>query len=85
MHLFQSFLSLYIPFRKIAANLKDDKKRRGTGTSSRTIEGDNDDVVNDKRTAQKMSQKAVEAMKKSKRRKHTTLSCKIYKYFDELS
>jgi hypothetical protein len=51
MHLFQLFLSLNIPFWKIAANVKNDKKRRGTGTSSQTIEGDNEDGVNDKPTA----------------------------------
>lgn len=85
MHLFQLFLSLNIPFRKIAANVKNDKKCHGTGTSSRTVEGDNDDGVNDKPTARETSQKAVGAMKKSKKRKHTTLSCKIYIYFDESS
>jgi hypothetical protein len=61
-----------------------DKKRRGTGTSSRNVEGDNDDVIKDKPTARETSQKAVEAMEKSKKRKHTTLSCKIYIYLDDL-
>jgi hypothetical protein len=63
-------------FKKPTQVVSKDKKRHGTG---------NDDVGEDKPTARETLPKAVEEMKKSKKRKHITLSCKMYIYFDELS
>ena len=59
---------------KLTQVVSKDKKRRGTG---------NDDIGPENPTPRETS--PIEGTKKSKKRKHTTLSCKIYIYFDESS
>jgi hypothetical protein len=61
-------------FKKLTQVVSKDKKRRGTGI---------DDVGAEKATPRETS--PIEATKNSKKRKHATLSCKIYISFDELS
>ena len=61
-------------FKKLTQVVSKDKKRRGTG---------NDDIGPENPTPRETS--PIEGTKKSKKRKHTTLSCKIYIYFDESS
>jgi len=61
-------------FKKLTQVVSKDKKRRGTG---------NDDIGPENPTPRETS--PIEGTKNSKKRKHTTLSCKIYIYFDESS